>query len=129
MAFQAAPSGGCEHISPDFRQMSTIQQPSASPVIQPVILAGGYGTRLWPLSRAGFPKQFLFQSAARRLAGLVASDIDIAPPLIVTSEEHRFLALDQLCETGIVSSFKTNGDVLEIKSSLGETLDHSTWCL
>jgi mannose-1-phosphate guanylyltransferase/mannose-6-phosphate isomerase len=55
----------------------------------PVILCGGSGTRLWPLSRAGFPKQFLcltgdeslFQQAARRFAGLGASDIDVSAPL------------------------------------------------
>lgn len=77
--------------------------------IQPIILCGGSGTRLWPLSRAGFPKQFLcltgdeslFQQAARRLAGLGANDLQIQPPLIVTGEEHRFLATEQLRETGI----------------------------
>ena len=77
--------------------------------ITPVILCGGSGTRLWPLSRSGFPKQFLcltgdeslFQQAARRLAGLGSSDIAVATPLIVTNEEHRFLALEQLRETGI----------------------------
>jgi mannose-1-phosphate guanylyltransferase/mannose-6-phosphate isomerase len=77
--------------------------------VQPVILCGGSGTRLWPLSRAGFPKQFLcltgdeslFQQAARRLAGLGADDLAVQPPLIVTGEEHRFLAAEQLRETGI----------------------------
>ncbi len=77
--------------------------------IQPVILCGGSGTRLWPLSRAGFPKQFLcltgdeslFQSAARRLSGLATSENVVAAPLVVTNEEHRFLALEQLRETGI----------------------------
>ena len=75
--------------------------------VQPVILCGGSGTRLWPLSRAGFPKQFLcltgdeslFQLAAKRLAALGADDI--APPLIVSNEEHRFLALEQLRESAI----------------------------
>ena len=75
----------------------------------PVILCGGSGTRLWPLSRAGFPKQFLcltgddslFQQAAHRLAGLVDADIQIDSPLIVTGEEHRFLATEQLREAGI----------------------------
>ena len=51
--------------------------------VTPVILCGGSGTRLWPLSRTGFPKQFLaltgqdslFQQAARRLAMLSANDI------------------------------------------------------
>lgn len=75
--------------------------------VQPVILCGGSGARLWPLSRTGFPKQFLcltgaeslFQLAAKRLAdlGLTA----VADPLVVTGEEHRFLAWEQLREIGI----------------------------
>jgi mannose-1-phosphate guanylyltransferase/mannose-6-phosphate isomerase len=77
--------------------------------VTPVILCGGSGTRLWPLSRSGFPKQFLclkgdeslFQQAARRLANLSAPDMQVAPPLIVTGEEHRFLASEQLREAGI----------------------------
>ena len=77
--------------------------------VTPVILCGGSGTRLWPLSRAGFPKQFLsltgseslFQQAAQRLVGLAADDIQVAKPLIVTGEEHRFLASEQLREVGI----------------------------
>jgi len=78
-------------------------------VIQPVILCGGSGTRLWPLSRAGFPKQFLcltgdeslFQQAAKRLFGLGSADLEVAKPIIVTGEEHRFLANEQLREVGI----------------------------
>ncbi len=74
--------------------------------IVPVILCGGSGTRLWPLSRAGFPKQFLvlsgttslFQQAVARVNNLSASDISLGETLIVTGEEHRFLALDQLRE-------------------------------
>ncbi len=74
--------------------------------VLPVIMAGGSGTRLWPLSRAGFPKQFLvlsgdtslFQQAAARLQGLAGADISVAPPLVVGNEEHRFLVLDQLRE-------------------------------
>jgi mannose-1-phosphate guanylyltransferase / mannose-6-phosphate isomerase len=77
--------------------------------VTPVILCGGSGTRLWPLSRAGFPKQFLsltgneslFQQAAQRLVALGAGDIQVAKPLIVTGEEHRFLASEQLREAGI----------------------------
>jgi mannose-1-phosphate guanylyltransferase/mannose-6-phosphate isomerase len=81
---------------------------SAAPVvIQPVIMAGGSGTRLWPLSRAGYPKQFLvlgdsnrslFQEAAARLAALVGPGRTLTAPLIVGNEEHRFLVLDQLRE-------------------------------
>ena len=74
--------------------------------IQPVIMAGGSGTRLWPLSRAGFPKQFLslgsddslFQQAVARLIELASSDIAVEAPLIVGNAEHRFLALEQLRE-------------------------------
>ncbi len=77
--------------------------------VTPVILCGGSGTRLWPLSRAGFPKQFLsltsdeslFQQAAARLMALGTSDIAVAKPVIVTGEEHRFLAAEQLRESGI----------------------------
>ena len=77
--------------------------------VQPVIMAGGSGTRLWPLSRAGYPKQFLvltadnrslFQQAVQRLQGLAADDIALAAPLTVGNEEHRFLVLDQLREAG-----------------------------
>ncbi len=72
----------------------------------PVVMAGGSGTRLWPLSRSGFPKQFLvlsgntslFQQAVTRLQDLSDGQIQVAAPLIVGNEEHRFLALDQLRE-------------------------------
>ncbi|MDR2219338.1 MAG: mannose-1-phosphate guanylyltransferase/mannose-6-phosphate isomerase [Methylobacillus sp.] len=74
--------------------------------IQPVILCGGSGSRLWPLSRAGFPKQFLcltsdkslFQQAAQRLMALGSGT---RAPFIVCNEEHRFLASEQLREVGI----------------------------
>ncbi|MBK6471376.1 MAG: mannose-1-phosphate guanylyltransferase/mannose-6-phosphate isomerase [Betaproteobacteria bacterium] len=77
--------------------------------VQPVIMAGGSGTRLWPLSRAGFPKQFLvlsgntslFQQAAARLQGLSDAQLDVAAPVVVGNEEHRFLVLDQLREVKI----------------------------
>ena len=75
-------------------------------LVQPVVMAGGSGTRLWPLSRAGHPKQFLvlqgnrslFQDAAQRLCDLASDDIAIAAPCVVGNEEHRFLVLDQLRE-------------------------------
>jgi hypothetical protein len=82
-------------------------------------MAGGSGTRLWPLSRAGYPKQFLvlhgneslLQQAARRLMALAVEGggacrksggtrLEVAPPLVVGNEEHRFLILDQLREAG-----------------------------
>lgn len=76
-------------------------------MITPVILCGGSGTRLWPLSRKSYPKQFaplagaehsLFQAAAGRLAG--AAEGQIAPPVVVTGEEFRFIAAEQLAEIG-----------------------------
>ena len=74
--------------------------------ITPVILCGGSGTRLWPLSRSAFPKQFLvlsgkttlFQQAVVRLQHLQSEHIKLNNTLIVTNEEHRFLVLDQLRE-------------------------------
>jgi mannose-1-phosphate guanylyltransferase/mannose-6-phosphate isomerase len=77
--------------------------------VTPVILCGGSGTRLWPLSRTGFPKQFLcltgneslFQQAVQRLTALGNDSIHIAAPVIVSGEEHRFLASEQLREVGI----------------------------
>jgi mannose-1-phosphate guanylyltransferase/mannose-6-phosphate isomerase len=74
--------------------------------ITPVILCGGSGTRLWPLSRTAFPKQFLvlsgkttlFQQSVERLQSLKNSSIALNDTLIVTNEEYRFLVLDQLRE-------------------------------
>ena len=79
------------------------------PHIQPVILCGGSGTRLWPLSRSGFPKQFLcltgddslFQQAAKRLNVLGEQGDCVSEPIIICHEDHRFLAQEQLHEAGI----------------------------
>ena len=79
--------------------------------VLPVVMAGGSGTRLWPLSRAQHPKQFLvlqgnrslFQQAASRITDLAAHDIALAPACVVGNEEHRFVALDQWRETGIAT--------------------------
>ncbi|MBL8264631.1 MAG: mannose-1-phosphate guanylyltransferase/mannose-6-phosphate isomerase [Xanthomonadaceae bacterium] len=67
--------------------------------VQPVLLSGGSGTRLWPLSREAYPKQFLalasedtmLQATWRRVAPLTS-----AAPLVVANEEHRFLVAEQL---------------------------------
>ena len=69
----------------------------------PVILSGGSGTRLWPLSREAFPKQFLslvgedsmLQATWQRVAPLAS-----AAPIIVAGEDHRFMVAEQLREAG-----------------------------
>ncbi|HEY5733370.1 MAG TPA: mannose-1-phosphate guanylyltransferase/mannose-6-phosphate isomerase [Gammaproteobacteria bacterium] len=79
--------------------------------IQPIILAGGGGTRLWPLSREHYPKQFtriyneysLLQNTLSRvkLPKGAATGYKIANPLIICNEEHRFLTIDQAKEAEI----------------------------
>ena len=69
-------------------------------MLQPVILSGGSGTRLWPLSREKYPKQLLplvgdeslLQATAKRLDGLSA----VTEPLVVCNEEHRFVVAEQI---------------------------------
>ncbi len=73
-------------------------------MITPVILSGGSGTRLWPLSRELYPKQLLplvgeqtmLQETVVRLVGLKT-----AAPLVVCNESHRFLVAEQLRQIGI----------------------------
>ncbi|MCZ8081067.1 MAG: mannose-1-phosphate guanylyltransferase/mannose-6-phosphate isomerase [Rhodobacteraceae bacterium] len=73
-------------------------------MINPVLLCGGSGTRLWPLSRKSFPKQFtrligdesLFQASARRLAGE-----GFAAPVVITGSDYRFIVTEQLQAVGI----------------------------
>src|ERR1700749_345485 len=72
--------------------------------IQPVILCGGGGTRLWPLSRTSYPKQLLaplgglslLQQTAQRFA-----KSEYETPIIVSNEQYRFLVAEQLHEIGI----------------------------
>ena len=71
--------------------------------ITPILLAGGSGTRLWPLSRKSYPKQFvplvgeetLFQSSAQRLSGA-----GFAAPMVLTNSDFRFIVTEQLAEIG-----------------------------
>jgi mannose-1-phosphate guanylyltransferase len=78
-----------------------------SPQLVPVILCGGTGTRLWPLSRASYPKQYwplagaaeetLLQQTALRLEGLPS----LAPPLLICNEDHRFIVAEQMRQIGV----------------------------
>jgi mannose-1-phosphate guanylyltransferase/mannose-6-phosphate isomerase len=81
-------------------------------LVWPVVMAGGSGTRLWPLSRSGFPKQFLvlgggtqslFQQAVGRLVALAGEGVAVDAPVIVGNEEHRFMVLDQLRDMGVAA--------------------------
>jgi mannose-1-phosphate guanylyltransferase / mannose-6-phosphate isomerase len=73
-------------------------------LITPILLCGGSGTRLWPLSRKSYPKQFvpligdktLFQASAERLSGA-----GYAKPLVLTNNDFRFIVTEQLAEAGI----------------------------
>jgi mannose-1-phosphate guanylyltransferase/mannose-6-phosphate isomerase len=75
--------------------------------LQPIILSGGSGTRLWPLSREHYPKPLLrllgehslLQATALRLDAL-RGKVNVRPPILVCNEEHRFLTADQLAEIG-----------------------------
>jgi mannose-1-phosphate guanylyltransferase/mannose-6-phosphate isomerase len=75
-----------------------------SPPILPVVLAGGYGTRLWPLSRQLLPKQFLPMVSEQSMlqdAVARAGQLEHAlPAMVVINEEHRFLAAEQLRSMG-----------------------------
>lgn len=105
-----------------------------SHVLFPVILSGGAGTRLWPLSRELQPKQFiplveehtLLQATARRLASLDA----LRPPIVVCNEAHRFMVAEQLKAVDV----ETMAVLLEpagrntapaIAAAALETLDHA----
>jgi mannose-1-phosphate guanylyltransferase/mannose-6-phosphate isomerase len=74
-------------------------------MITPVILAGGSGTRLWPLSRKSYPKQFadlgqpdtLFQSTVKRLSGK-----GFRRPVLLTSEDYRFIVTEQMGGAGVL---------------------------
>ena len=75
--------------------------------VLPVILCGGQGTRLWPLSRKSFPKQFLslnksndrslLQNTQERLEGIK----NLIDPIIICSNEHRFIVAEQMREIDI----------------------------
>ncbi len=76
-------------------------------MITPVLLCGGSGSRLWPLSRKSYPKQFakivgdesLFQASAKRLSGA-----EFAAPMVVTAADYRFVVTEQLAAVGLGAS-------------------------
>ncbi|MCP9776370.1 MULTISPECIES: mannose-1-phosphate guanylyltransferase/mannose-6-phosphate isomerase [unclassified Cyanobium] len=80
---------------------------SPSSALVPVILCGGTGTRLWPLSRASYPKQYwplagtgedtLLQQTQQRLKGLPG----LGAPLLICNEDHRFIVAEQLRQIGV----------------------------
>ena len=84
--------------------------PDAPIQLTPVILSGGSGMRLWPVSRTAQPKQFLslnaegpslLQATALRLHGLDSAHLQVSAPIIVCNSAHRFLVAQQLAEIGI----------------------------
>src|SRR5215218_6737842 len=74
--------------------------------LQPVILCGGSGTRLWPLSREQYPKQLLalvddetlLQATACRVDASLAATV--LPPIVVSNEDYRFITAEQLRQAG-----------------------------
>ncbi len=103
------PSLSCRIDKPGTRNreeipMSQIPPDAGTPPITPILLCGGSGTRLWPLSRRSYPKQFvpltgeetLFQQAARRLSGT-----GFAAPVAITASDFRFIVTEQLQQIGI----------------------------
>jgi mannose-1-phosphate guanylyltransferase/mannose-6-phosphate isomerase len=72
--------------------------------IIPVILSGGSGTRLWPVSRKSFPKQFWPLISERTMlaeTALRAASAKFASPIIVTNQDHRFVVAEQLRDAGV----------------------------
>ncbi|WP_166371102.1 mannose-1-phosphate guanylyltransferase/mannose-6-phosphate isomerase [Psychromonas sp. SA13A] len=78
-------------------------------MITPIILAGGSGSRLWPLSRSLYPKQFLALQGNRTMLQetvLRLSNLDVSAPQVVCNEDHRFIAAEQLRE------IESNGSII-----------------
>ena len=82
-------------------------------MIYPVVLSGGSGTRLWPMSRTLYPKQLLTllgrDSLLQQTVRRVADDGRFAAPLLVANEEHRFIIAEQLREIAVVRCQETSG--------------------
>ena len=89
------------------RETKLTIEPTAEPVVHtvyPVILSGGSGTRLWPLSRQAFPKQLLALDSEHSMLQETALRVHadgFAPPTVVCNDEHRFIVAEQLREIGV----------------------------
>ncbi|HIC80549.1 MAG TPA: hypothetical protein EYP07_06230, partial [Kiloniellaceae bacterium] len=100
--FSRAKSSGFQPVT-----SSSQGAPVIASKLHPVVLSGGSGERLWPLSRPQHPKQLLslisersmLQETVERIAGVDGC----APPLVIASAEHRFLVADQLQQLGLTS--------------------------
>ena len=85
--------------------------PNKAISITPIILCGGFGSRLWPLSREDLPKQFLrfnskfslFQDTVMRMQGGRVGVFAFEKPIVATAAEHRFLVAEQLRELGVAA--------------------------
>jgi len=85
--------------------LNSVLSPKSSDLgINPVILSGGAGTRLWPMSREHYPKQLLALTGEQTLLQQTAARVDgiksVAAPLVVCNEDHRFLIAGQIREIG-----------------------------
>lgn len=97
-------------VWPDDQSPSNKLLNSCMNQIVPVILCGGSGSRLWPLSRAGFPKQFLcltgneslFQQTVARVLSIADAVVEIPSTIVVSNDDHRFLVSEQLREIGML---------------------------
>lgn len=81
-------------------------------MLLPVIMAGGSGSRLWPLSRSLYPKQFISLTSKKTMLQETITrlkNIEHQPPLLICNEEHRFIVAEQLRQ----ESFKHSGIILE----------------
>jgi mannose-1-phosphate guanylyltransferase len=80
--------------------------------VAPVILAGGSGSRLWPMSREQYPKQLigvlgadsLLQATVQRMTGFTAGESEVSAPIVVCGDEHRFVTAEQLRASGLAAS-------------------------
>ena len=99
-------------------------------IITPIVLCGGCGTRLWPLSRTNYPKQFiklignftLFQKTIIRLQLLNNKSFSIDEVLIITNEQHRFLVLEQLEKINVNLKFRIILEPISLNTAPSLTL-------